>query len=451
MSELELTTLGKYELLRELGRGSMAAVYLARDPFTLQEVAIKVASATPNANERISRRRRKLFYNESKAAGLLHHENIVAIIDAGEDDGVRYIVMEYVRGAQTLDKFCRAPDLLPVENVVQLLIKCALAFDYAHSKGVIHRDVKPRNILLTPENDIKIGDFGIALIERDDIENTQVIGTLGSPRYMAPEQVTGAAVSRQTDVFALGVVAYELLTGEHPFADRTVAQIVQRITRTAHRPLRELNPDIPGELAHIVDRTLKKHPAGRYATALDLAGDLSLVYDDIRLASQAPRVSQRVDRLAELDFFVGFGEDALREVMNFGQWREFSAGEHILTEGGSTDSFCVLVDGQASVRCAGQEVTVLTPGASFGELGLVIRRPGLATVAAKTDVSVLEVRASMIDKTSLSGQLGFQRAFVQALASRLAATMDFVADSIADRGEGSTASGSAEPAGEQPN
>ena len=198
-------SLGKYELVREIGRGSMATVYLARDPFALQEVALKVAMTRSGENERTDRRRRKLFFNETKTAGLLRHPNIVATMDAGEDDGIRYLVMEYVAGAQTLDKFCRAPDLLPIENVIEIVLKCALAFDYAHNKGVIHRDIKPKNILLTPENEVKIGDFGIALIEREDVENTQVMGTLGSPRYMAPEQVTGGQVTKQTDLFALAV------------------------------------------------------------------------------------------------------------------------------------------------------------------------------------------------------------------------------------------------------
>ena len=288
MRQPELQNLGKYELVREIGRGSMATVYLARDPFALQDVAIKVAAHRADGDERTNRRRRKLFYNESKAARLLRHPNIVATIDVGEDDGVRFIVMEYVPGAQTLDKFCREPNLLPVENAIEVVLKCALAFDYAHANGVIHRDVKPKNILVTPENEVKLGDFGAALIDREDVEETQVIGTLGAPRYMAPEQVTGDVVSKQADLFALGVVAYELLTGVHPFAARTVAKIVRRIVHEPYERIRTVRPEVPTALERVIDRVLRKDPAGRYATAMDLAGDLSIVYDSVHMASLAP-------------------------------------------------------------------------------------------------------------------------------------------------------------------
>lgn len=418
--------LGKYELVREIGRGSMARVYLARDPFALRDVAIKVASHKASASERTNRRRRKLFFNESTAAGLLRHPNIVATIDAGEDDGTRYIVMEYIPGAQTLDKFCQPDNLLPIENAIQVLLKCALAFDYAHGKGVIHRDIKPKNILLTPENEVKIGDFGIALIDREDVEETQVMGTLGSPRYMAPEQITGGTVSKQTDLFALGVVAYELLTGVHPFRDKSLAQIVRRVVNEPHRPLRELRPEIPAALERVVDRLLKKHAAGRYGTAMDLAGDLSLIHDSVRLASNDPRFSRRFDRLKELAFFADFEDAELREVMSSGQWLEYEEGAHVLTEGERGDSFYVLVSGRVSVVCAGQEVSVLMPGASFGEIGFIIRQARTATIVAKTPIVAIKLRAALIENTSLTCQLRFQRSFLRTMATRLASAMTFI-------------------------
>jgi len=428
MSRSAPQTLGKYELVREIGRGSMATVYLARDPFALREVAIKVSSHRTGSDERTDRRRRKLFYNESKAAGLLSHPNIVATIDAGEDDGVRFIVMEYVSGAQTLDKYCREPNLLPVSNVIEVILKCALAFDYAHSNGVIHRDVKPKNILLTPENEVKLGDFGVAFIDREDVEDTQVIGTLGSPRYMAPEQVTGGVVGKHTDLFALGVVAYELLTGIHPFAGRTVAQIVRRIVREPYQRIRTARPEVPVSLERVIDRVLKKHPAGRYATAMDLAGDLSLVYDDVRLASHGPDTSKRLQALKAITFFADFEESELREVINSGQWVKIRAGTEILVEGERADSFFVVVAGSAAVVCGGEEVSVLMPGASFGELGFIVSQPTPARIIARSEVTALKLRASQIEHSSMSVQSRFQRALLRTMAVRLTSVMGYVLD-----------------------
>lgn len=281
MKGLENETIARYRLIREIGEGSMGTVYLARKAESNEEVAIKVAKPKPGPTERSVRRRTKLFFNEVKAAGILRHSNIVATYDAGVEDELRYIVMEYIPGAGTLATYCERSNLLPIPEALRLLIECTNALAYAHEKGVVHRDIKPKNILLTEEIVAKIGDFGIALIEREDVEQTQVIGKLGSPRYMAPEQVAGGTVTNQSDLFALGVVGYELLSGVNPFADKTLAGIAQRITREAHRPVRELRPDVPSVLAQVLDRTLKKHPAGRYGTANDLAGDLSLIHEDM--------------------------------------------------------------------------------------------------------------------------------------------------------------------------
>ena len=226
------------------------------------------------------------------------------------------------------------------------------------------------------------------------------------------------------------MVAYELLTGVHPFVERTLGKIVNKITHGAHRPVRELRPEAPGALAQIVDRTLKKHPAGRYATAMDLAGDLSLVYDNVRLASQDPRVSKRFHALKDLAFFAEFPAGELREVMSSGQWLDYAAGSHILVEGEPGDSFFVMVNGRASVVCAGMEVGILTPGASFGEIGFLIKQPRTATIVAKIDCTVIKIRASLIEHTSLSCQLRFQRAFLRTMAVRLTSMMGFLADSV---------------------
>jgi serine/threonine protein kinase len=422
-------TIGKYELIRPIGDGNMGTVYLARDPFSLQDVAIKIATPKPADDDRIARRRRKLFYIEAKAAGMLRHPNIVATIDAGVEDDRRYLVMEYVQSASTLDRYCKPDNLLPIEHVVGTMLKCAIAFDFAHSKGVVHRDIKPKNIMLTQDNEVKICDFGLALITSADINDTQVMGRLGSPRYMSPEQVSEEMVTNQSDIFSLGVVTYELLTGVSPFKADNISAIARRITREAHKPLTEYRDDIPPALVHIVDRTLKKHPAGRYQTAMDLAGDLSLVHDEIRHTTNQLSSTRQFERISRLSFFEAFEESEILETVKAGKWEEYQAGNQIIMEGEFDRNFYLLVSGKVSVRRADCEVDVLRPGATFGELGFIVNQARTATIVAQDKVTVLKVRSSLIERTSVNCQLRFQKAFLKNLAERYCSTMNFIARS----------------------
>jgi len=422
-------TIGKYELIRPIGDGNMGTVYLARDPFSLQDVAIKIATPKPADDDRIARRRRKLFYIEAKAAGMLRHPNIVATIDAGVEDDRRYLVMEYVQGASTLDRFCKPDNLLPIEHVVGTMLKCAIAFDFAHNEGVVHRDIKPKNIMLTQDNEVKICDFGLALITSSDINDTQVMGRLGSPRYMSPEQVSEEMVTNQSDIFSLGVVTYELLTGVSPFKADNISAIAKRITREAHKPLTEYRDDIPPALVHIVDRTLKKHPAGRYQTAMDLAGDLSLVHDEIRHTTNQLSSTRQFERVSRLSFFEAFEESEILETVKAGEWQDYKAGDQIIIEGEFDKSFYLLISGKVSVRRADFEVDVLRPGATFGELGFIVNQARTATIVAQDKVTVLKVRSSLIERTSVNCQLRFQKAFLKNLAERYCSTMNFIARS----------------------
>ncbi len=420
-------TIGKYELIRPIGDGNMGTVYLARDPFSLQDVAVKIATPKPADDDRIARRRRKLFYIEAKAAGMLRHPNIVATIDAGIEEDRRYLVMEYVQGASTLDRFCRPDNLLPIEHVVGTMLKCAIAFDFAHSKGVVHRDIKPKNIMLTQDNEVKICDFGLALITNADINDTQVMGRLGSPRYMSPEQVSEEVVTNQSDIFSLGVVIYELLTGVSPFKADNISAIAKRITREPHKPLTEFRDDIPPALVHIVDRTLKKHPAGRYQTAMDLAGDLSLIHDEIRHTTNQLSSTRQFERVSRLSFFEEFEESEILETVKAGEWEEYQAGIEIIIEGEFDKSFYLLISGNVSVRRADVEVDILRPGATFGELGFIVNQARTATIVAQDKVTVLKIRSSLIERTSINCQLRYQKAFLRNLGERFCSTMNFIA------------------------
>jgi len=424
MKPLDKQTLGKYEVMHEIGRGSMGTVYLGYDPFAGRDVAIKVAHADPFQEERAANRYRKMFFNEAKVAGMLKHPNIVSVFDAGVDEDVWYIVMELVPAGQTLYPHCTPDNLLPMEDVVRMVFKCARALDFAHRKGVIHRDIKPRNILLTENLEVKIGDFSIALLTQLDATDTQVLGYVGSPLYMSPEQVRQESLSSQSDIFSLGVVLYQMLTGKHPFLADNIAAISYNITDRAHVPLREARNDAPKILEYILDRSLKKHPAGRYKSALDLAADLSLVFDHIKPSEEDLSGREKFDLVKELSFFGDFADPEIWEVINASSWQEFYAGDTVINEGEVDTSFFIIVTGDVLVRKGEKEVAELTRGDCFGEMGFIARQERTASIIAKTEIYAMQVRASQIERASMSCQLRFHKVFLNTLVQRLSRTTE---------------------------
>lgn len=422
MRSLENQTLGKYDVLKEIGRGSMGTVYLGFDPFASRKVAIKVANPDALADERSGTRFRKLFFNEAKVAGMLKHPNIVAVYDAGIEDDLGYIVMEYVPDGGTLYAHCRPEGLLPMEDVVRLMYKCSMAIDYAHRQGVIHRDIKPRNVLIDRGGNAKIGDFSIALTTRLDADETQVHGYVGSPLYMSPEQVRMDTVNNQTDLFSMGVVLYELLCGQHPFSADSLPGITHRITSGQPTPVNDVRADVPTILQHILARALKKDPRERYQMGLDLAGDLSLVFDHIGPADAELPGREKFKLVRDLAFFQDFPESEVWEVINASAWREFEPGSEIILEGDSDSSFYVIVSGDVNVHKGRINVDVLTRGDCFGEMGFIAKHARTATIVAKSAVCVMQVRPSLMERASVNCQLRFHKAFLRTMIERLSKT-----------------------------
>jgi len=418
MKGLENRTIGKYDVIREVGRGSMGVVYLGHDPFGGRDVALKVALQDTIEDEGLGRYR-KMFFNEAKVAGRLKHPNIIQVYDAGMEGEVWYIVMEYVAGGLTLYDHCRPGSLLPIEDAVRVVFKCAKALDYAHRRGVVHRDIKPRNILLTEDHEVKIGDFSIALLTHADSTDTQVHGYVGSPLYMSPEQIREDHVTSQTDIFALGVVMYELLTGKHPFTADSLPAIIHQIQEKQHVPLKEVRSDVPPILGHIVDRALKKKSAARYKTGLDMAADLSLVFDHIKLFEEEIPGREKFNMVRDLSFFHDFSEPEVWEVINAAKWREYEPGVEIISEGDVDSSFYIIVSGEVFVRKGGKELDVLRNGDCFGEMGFIARRERTASIVAKAPVTAMKVRASLIERASLHCQLRFHKVFLNTLVGRL--------------------------------
>jgi len=271
VGDLAKPQLGRYEVLKELGKGAMGIVYLGKDPKINREVAIKTLRFEDEFEPADMQAMKERFFREAESAGRLVHPNIVTIYDAGEDGDISYIAMELLSGTDLKD-FVTKDKLLPAHEVMETIAKVADALDYAHSEGVVHRDIKPANIMRLNDGRIKVADFGIARITSQSKTATGTV--MGTPSYMAPEQLAGKKVDGRADLFSLGVTLYELLTGEKPFTGESVATLMFRIANEPHPPIMTHRADLPPGVAAIIDKALEKNPDTRYARGSEMARDL---------------------------------------------------------------------------------------------------------------------------------------------------------------------------------
>src|SRR6266481_1566125 len=265
---MSLQSIGRYEILNELGRGAMGLVYKAKDPTIGRIVAIKTMRIDLHGTEAEDLLRR--FRNEAQAVGLLNHPNIVTIYDAGEQDNVFYIAMEFIEGT-TLHQLISQRRVLGTEDVIRLSRQICAGLDYAHSHNIVHRDIKPANIMITANGTVKIMDFGIAKTGGTVTSTGQVLGT---PNYMSPEQVKGKPLDGRSDLFSFGVLLYEMLTGEKPFVGQNVTTIIYKIVNESPIPPRDLDVTIHPGLSMVVTKALSKAPDERYQSGADLVRDL---------------------------------------------------------------------------------------------------------------------------------------------------------------------------------
>ena len=260
----ELTRIGRYEILQGLGRGSMGLVYKALDPKINRLLAIKTIRFSDEFDEDVIQEIKERFFREAEIAGQLSHPCIVTLHDMGEDQDLTYMAMEYLEG-ENLEKFINKKNLLPLRKVLSVVASVAEALEFAHRADVIHRDIKPANIMLLKTGGVKVTDFGIAKAISSSRTRTGVI--LGTPNYMSPEQIMGQKVDPRSDVFSLGVVFYQLLTGELPFQGDNLSSLLYQITQVKHPPLRSFNSRIPVACEQIMDKALAKNPDERFKTA----------------------------------------------------------------------------------------------------------------------------------------------------------------------------------------
>jgi eukaryotic-like serine/threonine-protein kinase len=408
--------IGKYVIVKEVGRGSTGVVYLSHDPYYRRDVAIKVYNLESHDEER-ARVTRKMFLSEAHMVGMLQHPNILPIFDAGEEEGHYYIVTEHVHGARTLSAYCKPDNLLPIDDVVEIMYKCAKALHYAHSRGVIHRDIKPSNVMLTQANDVRIIDFGIALVA--DSEISRIEGIAGSPSYMSPEQVQSLEITNRSDLYSLGGVMYEMLTGFRPFRGGNLSKLLHQIVYATPQPIHSLRPDIPEVLETSVAKALQKDPAKRYRNGLELAADLTRVHQALRDGSSKLDRQEQFSILRTLKFFHDFSQSEILEVLRASTWQDYEEGEEIVKEGEMDDRFYVIVSGSVAVMRNNKAVGQLDAGDCFGETSYVRGAKRQATIKALSAVTLMKVSSTLLEQSSAACQLRFNKVFLRSLISRL--------------------------------
>jgi serine/threonine-protein kinase len=269
---VEKPMLGRYEIEKELGKGAMGVVYLGRDPKINRIVAIKTMALSQEFEADELAEVKERFFREAETAGRLNHPNIVTMFDAGEEHDLAYIAMEFLKG-KDLVPYSKTGNLMPLPRVMSIVARVADALSYAHENHVVHRDVKPANIMYEPESDqVKVTDFGIARIT--DSSKTKTGMVLGTPSYMSPEQLAGKKIDGRSDLFSLGVMLYQMACGKLPFEGDSMAQLMFRIANEPHPDIRGINPDLPDCLLAIIDKALTKDPDTRYQTGAEFARDI---------------------------------------------------------------------------------------------------------------------------------------------------------------------------------
>lgn len=414
--------IGKYEVIRTLGKGATAVVYLARDPDTNREVAVKLIRFS-GENAAMSRRLRKLFQTEDSIGRRLDHPNIVKVYDAAIEDDRAYLVMEYVDGT-ALEQYCAINRLLPMHRVIGIVFKCCLALDHAFRQGVVHRDIKPANILIDAEDNPKITDFGLALNLNKDMnkDSTFVMG-VGSPAYMSPEQIKNYPLNQKTDLYSLGVLLFQLLTGRLPFRASSQAALVYKIVNMEIPSVCALNPNLPAGLDPIIKKALEKDLYSRYRNGAEFAKDLSTVRYQMFDENAAAQDTSHFERLRALEFFRGFEDIELWEILRISVWREVADKVMLIREGDKNRVFGIIVKGFVEVSMEGKSLCRLGSGEVVGEMAFLHPTDSTRSCSVVTlePTLFLEINSAALDLGSDELRERFNKVLTATTLARLRA------------------------------
>ncbi|GAC1599811.1 MAG: hypothetical protein NVS3B2_01410 [Ramlibacter sp.] len=417
------SAIGKYVVEREIGRGASSTVYLGFDRFHRRKVAIKQIHAHLLTDSGQVARYRRHLHKEAAVSGQLNHPHIVRLLDADGDADPPYLVLEYVEG-QSLSSFTDIHHALPISQVLDIAFKCCGALEHANEKGLVHRDIKPANLILQTDGVVMVTDCGTALSLRTD--TTQVTGLVGSPSYMAPEQVREQTCTFQSDMFSLAVVIYELLTGRKPFDGESDFATMYKIDTLEQPAPSLLRAELPAALDGVLARALAKKAKDRYSRWSDFADALLEVNRRMprRNASDRDREGERFAQLRSLDFFCDFHDAALWETLRLATLNTFERGSVLIREGDAGASFFIILEGKVTVTRNAWKLSTLPKGVTLGEMtylnpATVIRS---ATAIAASEVVALEIRNDALRHASEELQTRFDKAFIKLLVRRLSDT-----------------------------
>ena len=411
-----IKTIGRYQILKKLGQGSMGAVYLGKDPYIERQVAIKVYRLPNDTGPEEIEAYKKSFFVEAQSAGRLMHPNIVTIYDADLQQDFCCITMEYIDGS-TLEKLCKPDNLLPIERVLKIIFNVCKGLEYAHQNEVIHRDIKPSNIILSLSGQVKITDFSIAYIKRG--HSTLVKGLFGSPSYMSPEQVKEEFITERNDIFSLGSVLYELLTGKKAFEGENEYSIMFKIVNNDPPPILELKPELPKIFGDILKKALAKDPSQRYQCSMDFAYDLRLALHSLREIPKETHESELLSYIKDLPFFSTFAENQIDQILSACDLVKVEKGETIIKEGEIDDSFYILISGKVVVKTGTKKLAVLEKGQCFGEMAYLTGEARSATIISKEECILLKISSTLLNGLSEDIQLLFFKNFTQTIIERL--------------------------------
>jgi len=409
--------IGRFQLRRTLGRGSSGTVYLALDTFSGNDVALKVLDPEVVRRPDFDRTNTVQFMNEASLAGKLSHPHVASILEASVSEDSGYIALEYVPGGD-LSQYITPGSLLSPDDAIQIAFKACGALDYAHRQGIVHRDIKPTNILVVSGTRIKVADFGAAYLCR--FPETQ-IAHIGSPSYMSPEQINGEPLSYHSDMFSLGVVLYELFTGKRPFMASTLAELFGKILGEAPAPPSSVRSGLSREIDAILLRMIAKTPEQRHLNWADLALDIAKVG---HLCESAIPDSERFAALKRVPMFERLDDADLWELVHAGLWSRQPPRTTIVREGEGGKSLFFLGTGQVKVTKQGRLLNVLNAGECVGEMAY-IKQGGItrqATVESMSDILLVEFRREALDQVSLRCRYQLSEALMNSLVDRLSLT-----------------------------
>lgn len=426
--------IGKYRVKAKIGEGATSEVFLARDPFRNIDVAIKRVRAGLLPNSREQHFQQRFFAAEAALVGRLEHPNVVQILDAVADVDEPYLVMEYVPGA-TLRRYCRADSLLPLAQIVEVGFKCAMALGYCFRQGLIHRDVKPANLLVTMDGErigaIKVTDFGSVFNMGAD--HTQIY-RVGSLAYMSPEQLDGDLLDCRADIYSLAAVLYHLIAGRPPFDALQQQAIMHQIYHGTAPPLSSLREGVPAALQSLIECSLAKEREVRPASWDEFAQALSALGADPQLARGALQDvldSERFTLLRSLEFFADFGDVELWEVVHRAKWQRHTYGQALFRKGEEGNAFHIVTQGQVEVYRDGRPVARLGAGTSVGEMAYLAPNPEMRThtvdILVAQQATTVAFTPETMEQLSLGTRHLFDKAFIRVLVKRLHAAHEALA------------------------